>query len=259
METEHPGYNIKAMLKVLGELADMSEHATLTGAMGSGLARAVDRYNSVLRELAQQGAVPKDMFAPLPVDATFGDLAVDARLLRAYIKEGSENGCGGSGRFAPEKNLILRLAPFADSSDLRELVDSYLAKGSPVDAGLIESLAPFLDSEHLGVLIRKIAKQGHDVTVDVNVKAAPRAPVAPVAPNEPAAPASPAPIHRTVSIEQVEQEADERELDALVHHDVPIEDRMRALTDRMRDPATSPEEFEELSAEVLRLKRELRG
>jgi len=262
------GYNVKATLKVLAELGDMAENATLTGGLSSGLSRAIERYNGILGQLVEHGALPTGMFTTLPSSATFGDLAVDARLVRAYIKEG--NGHSGGEPFAPEKHLILRLAPFANSSDLRELVDAYLAEGSPVDASLIENLAPFLDSDHLGTLIRKIARQGR-TEIDIEMQAEPgepaepaepraqRPPESPRAPQPPATPPEPTKVPGHVVRLGEDEDSEEREPEALAHHDVPIEDRLRALTDRMRDPDVSAEEFEELSAEVVRLKREKSG
>jgi hypothetical protein len=245
MGNEKSTINTKSLVKMLGELADLAENATLTGAMAGGAPRAVARYNEILKALLEEGVVPGGMFSPLPADAGYGDLAVDGRLLRAYIKEGNGHGHGhrmfGEGLGA-EKHLILRLAPFAKSSDLRELVDSYLAKGSPVDAELIEALAPFLDSDHLGILIRTIAKRGKDGSRQVEVTA------------EASGVSEACCGDMTLTVEETSDEEDEP--DALVHRDVPVEDRLRALTDRMRDPGTSSEEFEELAAEVLRLKQE---
>jgi hypothetical protein len=255
MANDNDSYNVKATLKVLAELGDLAENATLTGALSSGLPRAIERYNGILSQLIEHGTVPGGMFTPLPADASFGDLAVDARLVKAYIKEG--NGNSGGGPFAPEKHLILRLAPFANSSDLRELVDAYLAEGSAVDASLIENLAPFLDSDHLGTLIRRIARQGRGD--EVKSPAPPTPPQPPTPPSPPREPAEPASVHSHVVRIGEDEPSSEREPEALAHHDVPVADRLRALTDRMRDPDISAEEFEELSAEVVRLKREAAG
>ncbi|MFI5386662.1 MAG: hypothetical protein ACHQ50_11140 [Fimbriimonadales bacterium] len=140
------------MRRMLREIADLAENASLTGGMSSGTSRAVQRYNAVLRQLVESGAVPKGVFEELNVETTdYGQLAVDARLLASYLK-GQESDCGSS---RGEASVLIRLAPFIRGEDLAALVRDHIAQGAHINSHVITALAPFLGSDQLGQLVRE--------------------------------------------------------------------------------------------------------
>jgi hypothetical protein len=236
-------------ISLLKELAEMAEHGALTGMNGNTAKRAVARYNALLEKLVTQGLAPSDLFSRLPDDAGFGDLLVDARLLVSYLKENQEDrnlGEGNAKHFSPDKHLIVRLAPFANSEDLKVMVEACLAKGEAIDPHFLESMAPFLDRDHLGMLIRKIAGQAGSAEAASGKS---EAPVPPVPPMPPAPPAPPVGIDSSAKIEVHDMANKPVE-------DIPIQVRIDLIAERMRAADTTLEEMQELSAEMIRLKRE---
>ena len=140
-----------ALRRMLREIADLAENASLTGGLASGAPRAIQRYNAVLRQLTESGAVQKGLFEELnPETADFGQLGVDARLLASYLKGQGENGNSSS-----DASVLIRLAPFIRGEDLAALVKDHIAKGITVSSHGITALAPFLGEDQLGQLVRE--------------------------------------------------------------------------------------------------------
>jgi hypothetical protein len=165
-----------ALRRMLREIADLAENASLTGGLSTGASRAVNRYNAVLRQLVESGSVPKGIFEELSPETTdFGQLGVDARLLASYLKGQGESGNGTS-----DASMLIRLAPFVRGEDLAALVKEHIAKGVHVSGHVITALAPFLGSDMLGDLVRE-----HLITPGDQ----------PAAPAPPAPPSSPSPAH----------------------------------------------------------------
>jgi hypothetical protein len=172
-----------SLVRVLRELAELAEHASLTGSLEDGTRRATERYNAILALLLQEGAVPIALFEKMdPTTANYGELGVEAKLLIAFLE-----GNGSSRRREDEKeekNLLLRLAPFVKGEDLAELVQDYFSKNTNVDINIVAHLAPFLPSESLGKLLRKSlqfqAKVAEPATTEV-----PPAPVVSAVPDAP--------------------------------------------------------------------------
>lgn len=145
------GNDLHSIRRMLREIADLAENASLTGSLSSGITRAVQRYNSVLRQLVESGTVGKGLFDELNPETTdYGQLGVDARLLGSYLK--GQDGDGGNGGDA---SMLVRLAPFIRGEDLALLVKEHLAKGAQINTKVITSLAPFLGSDQLGQLVRE--------------------------------------------------------------------------------------------------------
>lgn len=141
--------NIGGLKRMLREIGELAEHASLTGGMASGAPRAIQRYNAILRQLVESGAVAQGLFEELNPETTdFGQLAVDARLLASFL-----NGKGKRGD-SEDSSVLVRLAPFVRGEDLAMLVKEHLSKGSPLDSGVITALAPFLPQEMLGSIVR---------------------------------------------------------------------------------------------------------
>src|ERR1022692_592404 len=73
--------DIQSCRKLLNEIADMCEHASLTGSLSSGSKRTAQRFNTVLEHLSMTGTVPQGLFTPIPEDADYGEIGVEARML----------------------------------------------------------------------------------------------------------------------------------------------------------------------------------
>jgi len=159
----------------------MSEEASLTGSLSDGAPQAVQRYNAILRHFAEQGQVPAGLFEYLPEGTSFGKLGVEARMLSAFFEGDPES---KKQKAKSDASVLIRLAPFVDSSDLAELVKEYVQDGVAMDSWVLTALAPFLKSSDLGELIRKRTKRPDEK---------PEAPAQPRKPNEPAGPAAPTP------------------------------------------------------------------
>jgi hypothetical protein len=142
--------SIKGLKSMLREIGELAEHASLTGGMASGAPRAIQRYNAILRQLVEQGAIGRGIFEELNPETTdFGQLAVDARLLASYLNGKAKSADSG------DSSVLVRLAPFVRGEDLALLVKEHLSKGAPLDPGIITSLAPFLPQEMLGTIVRE--------------------------------------------------------------------------------------------------------
>jgi hypothetical protein len=141
------------MLRLLKELADMAEEASLTGSLAEGAPQAVQRYNAVLHYLEDEDAVPEDLFEKLPESTSFAKLGVECRLLAAYFEPGEESTKGDKGK--GNASILVRLAPFVDSNDLAELVKEHVKNGTSIDVHMLTALAPFLKSSDLGQLMRQ--------------------------------------------------------------------------------------------------------
>jgi hypothetical protein len=165
------GNDNMALRRMLREIADLAENASLTGGLASGAPRAIRRYNAVLGQLVESGSVPKGIFEELnPETSDYGQLGVDARLLASYLKgQGESNGNG-------DTSMLIRLAPFIRGEDLALLVKEHISKGSEISSNVITALAPFLGSEMLGELIR-----GRMVSAPAEAAAAPTPPTPPTA------------------------------------------------------------------------------
>ncbi|HLK15115.1 MAG TPA: hypothetical protein VKT78_09940 [Fimbriimonadaceae bacterium] len=142
----------RACKRLLNEIADLCDHASLTGSMSTGARRVVERYNSVLRRLEESGQVPAGLFGAVPETADFGEIGVEARMLAGYLR-GDDKFRHGNGR-EDGRSVIVRLAPFIGQSELKELVIQQAEKGTPLDVNTITALAPFLGQEYLSKIVR---------------------------------------------------------------------------------------------------------
>ena len=83
--------DIESCRRLLNEIAEMCDHASLTGSLASGVKRTVQRYNMVLERLTQAGDVPSGLFSTLPESADFGEIGVEARMLASYFDRDRKN------------------------------------------------------------------------------------------------------------------------------------------------------------------------
>ncbi|MCW5943901.1 MAG: hypothetical protein KIS66_16850 [Fimbriimonadaceae bacterium] len=216
-----------ALRRMLTNLADMADDATLTGKLRDAAQEAAKKYNTVLATLHAEADLPEGLFEPLPEDAGWDRLGVDARLLAGYLDDDRK----GRHRHGPEDapgdlGALVALAPFLNSDDLARLVEERIADGLPFDEGILIALAPFVGSDALGRMIRTRLRRGRSPGA---VPVAPEAPKAPEAPHEPVAVVPPAPVRPPVP-----DPVDELEAEAARH--VPPGPDLETLLTSLRDP-----------------------
>lgn len=152
----------EALRRLLTELANTAEHASLTRSLAGGEKAAARAFNGALATLTAQGLVPDGMFQSLSLeDADYGTLGVQARLLLAMLPE-TEMQAGKPKDRDRDGGLgaLVALAPFLNSQDLSEMIAERLDESREVPDGVLTALAPFLDSHHLGNLVRRRARPG---------------------------------------------------------------------------------------------------
>ena len=209
---------IQSCVQLLREIAEICEHASLTGSMSGGEGRTSSRYNSTLSRLVQLGAVQDGFFQAVPASASYGEVGVEARMLASYASKGKEFEKNRRKGHSGEPSILLRLAPFVDPHDLGAMVREHLKQGLTFDMENLTHLAPFLDRETLGSLVR-----GHLVQ-----EANPEVPGAPEAPEAPVAPVPPQP-----------QEGETRIQAPIIHEAAPSLDE---LLERLKQPGLSQDE-----------------
>jgi len=153
---------------LLRELAELAEHASLTGAMSGGEKSAVRRYNQALATLQDEGVVPRGLFAELPADTQYGELAVECKLLLASIKgDDDESDWKSKGKRKRREgdfdyHVLMGLAPFTRGEDLAKLVENEIKKGARVPGHVLVALAPFLPGDMITKLVSARLNQVSD-------------------------------------------------------------------------------------------------
>ncbi len=141
---------IESYRRLLGEIAEMCEHASLTGSLVGGAWRTAQRYNSIVKRLEQDGHVPQGLFQAVPEECDFSEIGVEARMLAAYFPKDKSKREVGNG----EKGILFRLAPFLGQDELGLLIREHVGKGQTMDLNTLSGLAPFLNQQTLGELVR---------------------------------------------------------------------------------------------------------
>lgn len=77
----------KRIVRLLESTAKMAEHASLTGALKESNKAAVRQYNSVLKYLEKNNAVPEELFTSLEENASLDEIGLFCKQLAAYLKE----------------------------------------------------------------------------------------------------------------------------------------------------------------------------
>lgn len=167
---KNESHEVRSAVRMLRELGQMAEEATLTGSLQGGQARAVARYNEVVSWLKEAKLLPPFGHAALPADSSYSDLAVEARLTASSLREQG----GGEPNQGSDLGVLTRLAPFVDPGDLRELIREATRDGAKINPDLLSQLAPFLDRGSMSELLRDHFRQ-----VPPSPPAPPPAPVAP--------------------------------------------------------------------------------
>lgn len=78
---------VRRLRKMLGSMADLAQHASLTGSLDGGAPIAVRRYNGILQQLERRGILKDSFFGPLPDNTGFDELGVDCTLLSSYLSD----------------------------------------------------------------------------------------------------------------------------------------------------------------------------
>ena len=145
---------IRRLRRMLTELGELAEHASLTGALERGAPAAIRRYNTVLQRLQELGAVPSS-FGRLGDDVSFDEIKVESALVASYLKDDERGPLGGGPRGTNSSlHLVAGLAPFVDKHELLELLRAHEHEGESLDPDVVLSLAPFLPREEVARLVR---------------------------------------------------------------------------------------------------------
>lgn len=242
---------LEAVRRMLRELSDMCENASLTGALAGGAAHATARYNRMLETLEDEDVVPHGMFSKLDEQSTgFGQLAVDCRLLLASLREDEEPEEGRrSGRKGRGGGLgaLIALAPFLDKDDLEKLVRERVTEAGPINDGILIGLAPFLNKGMLREIVNKRV-------------ATATGPVAPEPPSPPEPPTPPTPPEPLPSARPAWAGVGVGSVDLNVHqeHDLKPspQDELSTLAARLAQPHLPDSERAQIAARLAELAKE---
>ncbi len=117
---------VRRLRRLLKDIGDLAQHASLTGSLQGGAATAVRRYNAVVRRLTELGAISPGLFSPISDESSFDELGVEATLLSGYLKEdeppANERGGNKSGNnSAPFINIVGPLGSMEGMDQLKDL------------------------------------------------------------------------------------------------------------------------------------------
>lgn len=213
---ENASNEIAACQSLLREIAELCENASLTGSLSGGAGRVGQRYNALLGRLTAQGAVPQDLFSPIPEGAGYGEIGVEARMLAGYLKQEKKKD-----KRSGDPGILVRLAPFVSREDLANLIRQHWEQGTGVDMDTITHLAPFLAQEDLG----KLLSSHFQAHVASEKPEPPTPPAPPAAPAE--APTRPSGSEPTMHFNEAPRNP---------------EDRLGVLLERLKDPRLSDAE-----------------
>jgi hypothetical protein len=238
---------LEAVRRMLRELSEMCENASLTGALAGGAAHATTRYNRMLETLEDEDVVPHGMFSKLDEQSTgFGQLAVDCRLLLASIRD---DGDGDEGRRSGKRGgrglgALIALAPFLDKDDLENLVRERVSEAGPINDGILIGLAPFLNKGMLREIVNK----------RVGMAGGPAAPEPPSPPEPPKPPTPPEPTAGTPAWAGVGNV--DLNFDQDFGSRPPAQDELSTLAARLAQPYLSDSERAQIAAKLAELARE---
>jgi len=246
---------LRRIRRLLDEIHDVAEDASLTGALADGAPAAIARYTAVLNRLIEMGVLTPGTFDPIPEGAGFGHLGIEAKLLASYVRDERHSGRrddeAETHAGAPDFGTLIALAPFMDRADLTELVRNTLRSSGRLDPGALVALAPFVDDGEIGQIAREHMSDWFRPPSPTAPPAPPEPPSPPTPPEPPSpgAPAPPmttAPPHAPTSTQM--QEISERIRDAA--------SRLSAATDADERSALA-EEMAALAAKQAHLAQEL--
>lgn len=87
MEQERQN-EIRGLLQILEQTAEIAEDAILTEAYKDAEDRCITQFNKVLKRLTEIDAAPHDLFDALQEDASYSEISIACHHLAAYLSEG---------------------------------------------------------------------------------------------------------------------------------------------------------------------------
>jgi hypothetical protein len=110
---------VRRLRRLLKEIADLAQGASLTGHLPDGAPSAIRRYNAVLQHLERLGVVTPGFFEPLAETAGYDELGVESKLLAGYIKEDEAD--AAPSEHGPHSNVIIGMGGLRELSELKDL------------------------------------------------------------------------------------------------------------------------------------------
>ena len=114
---------VRRLRRLLKDIADLANHASLTGSLQGGVRTATRRYNTVIARLETLNVTSPGLFTALGDDTTFDELGVEASLLAGYLKEDEQPPAerGGNNSSAPFINIVGDLGSLHGLEELKDL------------------------------------------------------------------------------------------------------------------------------------------
>jgi len=269
MSTE-PGANkeLNRILGVLKQTARLAQDATLSGAYAGGEKRCIRQHNSVLNRLQELEVIPAEgFFLPLEDDASFAEIGVACSQLAGYLKDRDVIGIltatarlaedathsgayeGGEHRCIQQFNLFLDgfhktgfipagfFPPLEEGASFGEIGIAYSHLAAYLkNGGEDESDSLLKDLKDLRDLGTKIRQAMPDFLKPAQVST----------PAQPAQPAQPAHPANASNVNVDNQHAVDTDRNA----ELPISERMRVLSEQLRQGNLSSEELQRIAEEL---------
>ena len=86
-QNDENAVEVRRLRRLLKEIGDLAQSASLTGSLSKGAPAAVRRYNQVVTRLEALGVASGGLFQPLNEESTFDELGVESTLLASYLEE----------------------------------------------------------------------------------------------------------------------------------------------------------------------------
>jgi hypothetical protein len=115
---------VRRLRRLLKDIAELAQNASLTGSLQGGARTAARRYNQVVARLEQLGVASPGLFAPLAENVSFDEIGVEATLLAGYLKEDEapvHPGHASHNQHAPFINIVGPLGGMEGLGDLKDL------------------------------------------------------------------------------------------------------------------------------------------
>lgn len=122
-EQQDKATEVRRLRRLLKDIADLAQNASLTGSLQGGARTATRRYNTVVERLDTLGVTSPGLFTTLADDAPFDEIGVEATLLAGYLKEDEAPAGAGnaSGNNAPFINIGGDLGSLKGLGELKDL------------------------------------------------------------------------------------------------------------------------------------------
>ncbi|MCG9126123.1 hypothetical protein JT359_00855 [Candidatus Poribacteria bacterium] len=120
---------IRGLFHIVEQTAEIAEDSTLTQSFKEGEKRCISQFNNVLERLNEMDAIPRDLFDPLPEDATFSEISIACHHLAAYLSEGVDTSTDLKGMFT---NFLGKRFGTNISEDMKDTsIDVLIRKSMP--------------------------------------------------------------------------------------------------------------------------------